>query len=111
MAPVADKGPAPRPNIAPIVVTGVGGVLVATGGILYWRARVTFDRVKGSCPCPEGQFSGWQTATYASYALLATGGATLVGGVSWWILDRRQSSASSYGVVVDPGGVFLVGAF
>lgn len=110
-APSAVKVPARSPSIAPIVVTGIGGALAAAGGILYWRARVTFDHVKGGCPCPDGQFSGWQTATYASYALLATGGATLVGGVSWWVIDRRQSPAISYGVVVDPGGVFLVGDF
>lgn len=112
IAPSPDyKAPPTTPSIAPIVVTGVGGVLAAAGGVLYWRARIKFDQVKGTCPCPDGAFSGWQTATYASYALLATGGATLVGGVSWWILDRRQSAASSYGVVVDPGGVFVVGAF
>jgi tetratricopeptide (TPR) repeat protein len=111
VTPSTDRGPASAPSVAPIVVTGVGGVLFATGGILYWRARVTFDRVKGSCPCPEGQFSGWQTVTSASYGLLAVGGATLVGGVSWWVLDRRKSTASSYGVVVNPGGVSLVGAF
>jgi tetratricopeptide (TPR) repeat protein len=111
IAPSTDKRPAPTPSVAPIVVTGVGGVLAVAGGVLYWRARVKFDQVRGSCPCPEGAFAGWQAATTASYALLATGGATLVGGISWWIFDRRQTSAGSYGVVVDPGGVFVVGAF
>jgi len=106
-----DKRAAPAPSVAPIVLTGVGGILAAAGGILYWQARLKFDHVKGTCPCPDGTFSGWQAATYTSYALLATGGATLVGGVSWWILDRRQSTSSSYGVVVDPRGVSLVGAF
>lgn len=107
----ATQPSATQPSVAPIVVIGVGGVLAVTGGILYWRARVKFDRVKGGCPCPDGEFSGWQAATYTSYALLATGGATLLGGVSWWILDRRHASASSYGIAIDPGGVFVVGAF
>jgi hypothetical protein len=106
-----DKRPAPGPSVAPIVLTGVGGILAAAGGVLYWQARVKFDHVKGTCPCPDGKFSGWQAATYTSYVLLATGGATLVGGVTWWFFDRRQSTASAYGVVVDPRGVSLVGAF
>jgi len=106
-----DKRPPPAPSVAPLVLTGVGGILTLAGGVVYWQARVKFDHVKGTCPCPDGSFSGWQAATYTSYALLATGGATLVGGISWWILDRRQSTASSYGVLVDPGGISLVGAF
>jgi tetratricopeptide (TPR) repeat protein len=109
-APAEERTP-PAANMAPIVLTGVGAVLAATGGLLYWQARVKFDHVQGSCPCPDGEFSGWQTATYTSYALLAAGGATLAGGVAWWILDRRQSAQRSYGVVVQPAGVFLVGAF
>jgi tetratricopeptide (TPR) repeat protein len=111
IAPSPDKSPAAAPNVAPMIVTGVGAVLAATGGVLYWQARVKFDHVQGTCPCPDGAFSGWQVATYASYALLVTGGATLVGGASWWILDRRQSSAASYGLVVDLRGVSLIGAF
>jgi tetratricopeptide (TPR) repeat protein len=106
-----EKKPAVRPSMGPIIVTGAGGLLAATGGVLYWRARVKFDQVQGTCPCPEGEFSGWQTATSASYVLLAVGGGAIVGGVSWWILDRRQAAASSYGLVVKPGGVSLVGTF
>jgi tetratricopeptide (TPR) repeat protein len=102
---------APKPNVAPVIVTGVGAVLAATGGVLYWQARLKFDHVQGGCPCRDGEFSGWQTATYASYALLAAGGATLAGGVAWWILDRQSSPARSYGVAIHPGGVYLVGAF
>jgi tetratricopeptide (TPR) repeat protein len=102
---------APTSSVAPIVVTGVGAALTVTGGILYWQARVKFDQARSICPCPDGQFSGWQAASYASYALLATGGAALLGGAIWWTLDRQKSTVRSYGVVVDPGGVFVVGAF
>jgi hypothetical protein len=104
-------GPLPSPNAAPLVVTAAGGVLAATGAILYWRARVKFDHVKDTCPCPEGQFSSWQTATYASYGLLAVGGATLVGGLSWWFLDRRATTQRAYGVAVEPSGISFVGVF
>jgi tetratricopeptide (TPR) repeat protein len=101
----------PSASVAPIVVTGVGAALAITGGVLYWQARVKFDQARGTCPCPEGEFSGWQTASYASYALLATGGAAMLGGAIWWTLDRQKPTVRSYGVVVDPGGVFVVGAF
>ncbi len=86
-------------------------MLAVTGGIIYWRARVKFDHVKAGCPCPEGQFDGWQTASNISYGLMAVGGAALLGGAAWWFFDRRSTTSGSYGVAVDPRGVYLMGSF
>ena len=99
------------PTIAPIVTTVAGAGLGLSGGILYWRARVKYSEVEGSCPCPEGQFSGWQTVTTTSYALMAVGGTALVGGAIWWALDRQKPHAAGYGLVLEPSGVRLFGKF
>ena len=98
-------------SLAPILTTATGAGLALTGGILYFRARSKFEQVKDSCPCPEGRFSNWQTVTTASYALLAVGGAALVGGAIWLALDRKEPQAVSYGLLLEPGGLRFVGVF
>jgi tetratricopeptide (TPR) repeat protein len=98
-------------SLAPIVTTVAGAGLGLTGGILYWRVRVKYSEVEGQCPCPEGRFSGWQTITNASYALMAVGGTALVGGAIWWALDREKPQAARYGLMLEPSGVRLFGKF
>ena len=126
VAPASTRAPAARPattqpsaaplarpsrSLAPIVTTVTGAALTITGGVLYWRARVKFDQVEASCPCTEGRFSGWQTVTTASYALLAVGASAFVGGAIWWALDRKEPQASRYGLALQLDGVRLFGVF
>lgn len=110
--PAEPVAPSPRRRtLAPILTTATGAALAITGGVLYFRARSKFNEVKDSCPCPEGRFSNWQTVTTASYALLAVGGTALVGGAIWWALDAKEPEASSYALVLEPGGLRFVGVF
>lgn len=110
--PPATPVPALRtPSIAPVLTTVGGAALSITGGLMYWRARLKFNEVEASCPCTDGQFSGWQTVTSTSYALMAVGGAAVVGGAIWWALDRKKARASQYGLMLQPNRIDLVGTF
>jgi tetratricopeptide (TPR) repeat protein len=107
----AERSPEPRtPSPAPKIVTAVGAGLLVVGGGVLLATRLKFDEVKSTCPCAEGTFATWQTATTASYVVLAAGGAAFIGGVSWWVASSK-STAPSYAVTVGPRGVELSGSF
>jgi tetratricopeptide (TPR) repeat protein len=88
-APPARVTPRPPPRSAarlgPVLVSGAGATLLVAGGVLYtsaWREHRQAEKV---CPCYPGSFSKWEVLSNVSYALLAVGGATLAGGVTWWV--------------------------
>jgi tetratricopeptide (TPR) repeat protein len=107
----AEPSPPQRPNAVPFIVVGIGAAVTVAGGIVYWRARVKYDDVKSTCPCPEGSFSNWQTATNVSYGLLAFGGATMIAGLSWWVFTPKAPGAASSAVAIDPRGIYWAGEF
>jgi len=82
--------PPPRAHrrYAPLVTTAAGAAVALTGAILYWRARVKFDEVEPTCPCPEGSFSGWEKATTASYVMMGAGALAAAGGLVFQLRGR-----------------------
>lgn len=118
------NGDAPAPiALAPRLTLGLGIAALASGGILYWRARAKFDDVAPTCPCPEGQFSEWQAISNTSYALLALGSVAALAGGLWWALDARNARGDvvhahalaprrpRVGLSVAPRGLSLAGVF
>jgi hypothetical protein len=69
----------------PVIVTGAGAAMLVAGGVLYFRAWDKHREAEAVCPCYPGTYSDWELLTNVSYAVLAVGGATLIGGVSWWV--------------------------
>jgi hypothetical protein len=115
-APAAAPRPEPTappagPGPAPAIVTAAGGALFLAGAGLYAASRVKFNQVRSTCPCPEGSFSKWETLTTTSYVALSVGGATLLGGLSWWLASPRSPASPAYALTLRPDGIGLVGNF
>jgi hypothetical protein len=70
------------------LVAGTGAALLVAGGVLYARAWDKHREAEKVCPCYPGTYDKWEVLTNVSYALLAVGGATLAGGVTWWAVAR-----------------------
>jgi hypothetical protein len=97
--------PAPKSTAlptGPVLVTGTGAALLVAGGVLYARAWDKHREAERVCPCYPGTYSSWEVLTNVSYALLAVGGATLAGGVTWWAVgtpaQNGQPSRAMLGV-------------
>ena len=102
--------PTRRRSAVPLVVAGVGAAVAVTGAIIYLQASAKFDEVESTCPCEPGEFSGWETATDASYVLMGAGLATAAAGLIWrW----RQSDGEPkrIGLVPTAGGIGWAGSF
>ena len=82
-APFVAQNPSRLPT-GPVLVTGTGAALLVAGGVLYARAWDKHREAEKLCPCYPGTYSSWEVLTNVSYALLAAGGATLAGGITWW---------------------------
>jgi hypothetical protein len=84
-----------------VLLSGAGAALAVAGGVLYWRAWEKHRDAERVCPCYPGTYSRWEVLSNVSYALLAVGGATLVGGVSWWVVatprDRSEPAQALLG--------------
>jgi tetratricopeptide (TPR) repeat protein len=91
---------------APILVSGVGAALAVAGGVLYWRAAEKHRDAERYCPCYPGTFSNWEVLTNVSYALLAVGGATLAGGVTWWVVASPRDHAEPAQALLGARGSF-----
>jgi tetratricopeptide (TPR) repeat protein len=106
--PVVPVAPPPRAAsaTAPILVSGVGAALTVAGGVLYWRASEKHREAERYCPCYPGTFSNWEVLTNVSYALLAVGGATLAGGVTWWIVAEPRDHAEPARALLGARGTF-----
>jgi hypothetical protein len=103
LAPAARRTPLERssaPAAGPLLVTGTGAALLVAGGVLYWRAWDKHREAEERCPCYPGTYSSWEILTNVSYALLAVGGATLAGGVTWWVAGQPSTN-------VQPGRAML----
>jgi tetratricopeptide (TPR) repeat protein len=101
--PAARRSPLERssaPAAGPVLVTGTGAALLVAGGVLYWRAWDKHREAEQRCPCYPGTYSSWEILTNVSYALLAVGGATLAGGVTWWVAGQPSTN-------VQPGRAML----
>lgn len=101
VVPSASSGAAerPSPNIAPWIVMGVGGAMLAAGGITAVVALGKTSDLERDCPndvCPlgydlEGSRSETRTFVRLTDALLIGGGAVTAGGFVWWLLTNRGS--------------------
>jgi tetratricopeptide (TPR) repeat protein len=115
--PTEPARPAPEPvtepttqrRYAPLITAGAGAAVAITGGIIYWRARVKFDEVEPTCPCPPGTFSGWETATNASYVMMGVGTLAFAGGLIWSSIAPGPNNR--VGIVPTLGGIQYTAAF
>lgn len=113
-APAAEPKRVPPPSVAtstamptgPVLVTGTGAALLVAGGVLYWRAWGKHREAERICPCYPGTYSSWEVLTNVSYALLAVGGATLGGGVTWWIVGAPAPSGQPSRAMLGFSGTF-----
>lgn len=106
--PVAPAAPPPSTAsaTAPILVSGVGAALAVAGGVLYWRASEKHREAERYCPCYPGTFTRWEVLTNVSYALLAVGGTTLAGGVTWWVVASPRDHAEPAQAMLGARGSF-----
>jgi tetratricopeptide (TPR) repeat protein len=94
-----------RSSVLPLVTAGVGAAAAVAGGIIYLQARAKFDQVEESCPCEPGSFSGWETATDASYVLMGAGVVVAGAGLIWWWRQSHSQRPQRIGVVPTARGV------
>lgn len=109
-APPPAPAPAPRNDrglpAGPVITSGAGAALLVAGGVLYARAWDKHREAERDCPCYPGTYSNWEVLTNVSYALLAVGGATLVGGVSWWIVASPEKDDTPSQALLGVSGRF-----
>jgi hypothetical protein len=75
-----------------VLVTGAGAALLVAGGVLYLRAWDKHREAERLCPCYPGTYSDWEVLSNVSYVLLSVGGATTLGGLSWWAFGDPSSA-------------------
>ncbi len=108
-SPGAAPPPAPKSSSLPtgaVLVTGTGTALLVAGGVLYARAWDKHREAERLCPCYPGTYSSWEVLTNVSYALLAVGGATLAGGVTWWVVGEPAQSGQPSRAMLGVAGRF-----
>ena len=103
--PPAAQNPSHLPT-GPVLVTGTGAALLVAGGVLYARAWDKHREAEKLCPCYPGTYSSWEVLTNVSYALLAVGGATLAGGVTWWIVTEPRTTTQPSRALLGISGKF-----
>ncbi len=94
--------PAPR-SVAPWVVAGVGGALLAAGAITGIVALGKTSSISDTCPkdvCPssfdlEGARSSARTFVSLTDGLLIGGGALVLGGLTWGLLSGGKGGADA----------------
>lgn len=90
----------------PVLVTGSGAALLVAGGVLYARAWDKHREAERVCPCYPGTYSTWEVLTNVSYALMVVGGATLAGGVTWWVVAQPRDNAAPAQAMLGVQGAF-----
>jgi tetratricopeptide (TPR) repeat protein len=90
----------------PVLVTGTGAALLVAGGVLYWRAWEKHREAEQRCPCYPGTYASWEVLSNVSYALLAVGGATLAGGVTWWAVGQPSRNGQPAQAMLGVAGKF-----
>jgi tetratricopeptide (TPR) repeat protein len=103
--------PAARRSLLPLLTVGVGATAAVAGGIIYLQARAKFDEVEASCPCEPGSFSGWETATDASYVLMGAGVVAAGAGLVWWWQQSRSGRPQRVSLVPTARGIGWAGSF
>jgi tetratricopeptide (TPR) repeat protein len=104
-----DSAPIPkRPGLptGPVLTTGAGAALLVAGGVLYARAWDKHREAERICPCYPGSYAKWELLTNVSYALLAVGGATLAGGVTWWVVGAPSEDGRGSRTMLSVSGHF-----
>ncbi len=90
---------AERPaNVAPWIVMGVGGAMLAAGAVTGVVALGKTSDIERECPndiCPlgydlEGSRSDARTFVRLTDALLVGGGVVAAGGFVWWLVSNRS---------------------
>jgi hypothetical protein len=104
-APPVAQNPSHLPT-GPVLVTGTGAALLVAGGVLYARAWDKHREAEKLCPCYPGTYSSWEVLTNVSYALLAVGGASLAGGVSWWLVTEPRTATQPTRAMLGVSGHF-----
>jgi tetratricopeptide (TPR) repeat protein len=97
-APVVTRSE--RRHLGPWLVFGAGLVVLAGGAITLGVAEARFGQLESACGtlCNRSQWTGWQRATYASYALLGIGAAVAVGGLTWRFAHSRHKRGTAVGM-------------
>jgi len=111
---LAAEEPAPAHDdrrVLPLVTVGVGAAAAVAGGIIYFQARAKFDEVEATCPCEPGSFSGWETATDASYVLMGAGVVVVGAGLVWWWRQSHSRRPQRIGVVPTARGIGWAASF
>src|SRR3954468_12481137 len=112
--PIIASRPAVVPVVAkssalptgPVLVAGAGTALLVAGGVLYWRAWDKHGEAERICPCYPATYTSWEVLTNVSYALLAVGGATVAGGVTWWVVGEPAPRGEPSHALLGVGGRF-----
>jgi len=104
-SPLVAQNPSHLPT-GPVLVTGTGAALLVAGGVLYARAWSKHHEAEKLCPCYPGTYSSWEVLTNVSYALLAVGGATLAGGITWWIATEPRTTTQPSRALLGISGKF-----
>jgi hypothetical protein len=112
--PIIASRPAVVPVVAkssalptgPVLVAGAGTALLVAGGVLYWRAWDKHREAERICPCYPATYTSWEVLTNVSYALLAVGGATVAGGVTWWVVGEPARRGQPSHALLGVGGRF-----
>lgn len=116
-APKMALEPTPRPPlfsaVAPWVTMGVGGALLSAAAVTGMLAKREDDTFRGACPslrnCDPRLVSTRDRAVQLGLvtdALLASGGALVVGGVTWRLLVSGESRADRRAAWVVADGFF-----
>ncbi len=92
-----------KSSIAPWVVVGAGGALVAAGTVTGIVALSKTNAIAAECPnnmCPGGfelnaARSGARKWVTATDVLLISGSAVAAGGFVWWLLSRNKTEQSA----------------
>lgn len=89
----------PSPSVAPWIVMGAGGAMLAAGAVTGVVALGKTSDLERECPndvCPlgfdlEGSRSSARTFVRLTDALLIGGGVVAAGGFVWWLVSRGDS--------------------
>jgi tetratricopeptide (TPR) repeat protein len=81
-------------RLASVLLAGTGALLLVGGGALYARAARKHAEAERECPCYPHTLDKWERLTTVSYTLLGVGGATVLGGASWWLYGAKTAQGT-----------------
>jgi hypothetical protein len=120
----AAEAPRSTTNVWPWVVAGTGVVLLGASAGLYFMRDSQESDLQSSCVTIAGEFSCYadlasqndriNTLETVRVTTMAVGGAAVVGGVLWWMLDRPRSpqhTTARITPVISPSFLGIAGRF